>query len=521
MAQRIELNPFAKSPTTRTRYVPPIDNALRSSFETLKKQLRLAERARSAGAENLPSGNDKDLDEPQLQVRSATQAGVNLLKQFGANQMNGAEGKIKALGQRTIDTQLALARAAADAGKAKQAAAEVLENARLAERLSLRGWRKFRRDNGLTRKADYAEAVAWPWVITGGMIVADGVVNAGLYMNATDGGLAAGGGLAMLFSAITVAAGFCAGFFGLRMLGHVKPLPKISGAMIFASLFAGGAYWNLVVAKYRDDLAQGSEQGLLKSAAHAADGSGVSHASPEALGLMIIGGLIFLFAILKGRGGHIGFTDPYWGYKAVDIDRRRAEDVYKAEKDAYRAAVAAAYGQAAKQVRDLHAANEADLLIAREAAKEAEERSAEVRDSIGEWIADGGAALRYYREENTSVRTLAAPGYFHLYPTFAEMADGLTDASAVRQACDALIAAHEKAGAEIAAFERQLTRDAEAETKRFLDEVAEIEKRAEARLAGDFSERNSTIDGLDELAAAPLPTEPIHMGPPPSPTLIN
>lgn len=489
----IPLNPFASSPTTRTRWIPAIESGMRSSFEKMKKDLRLGERARSSGEENLPTTDDLDLDEPQRQVRAHTQAGVNLLKQFLANQLHGAEAKVRALRQRSLASELALAAATSDAAKAKQAAADDLESARLAERMRLRGWRKFRRDNGLSRKADYADARALPAVIIAAMVVMEGLVNAYLFMNATEGGLAAGAFLAVVCSVINVALGFLAGFVGLRLLSHVRIALKVTGGVTLLAFILAGGEWNLAIARFRDDLAAGGEASLAGAAASASV-SWLATASPEAIGLLFLGAMIFLAAMLKGRGGHGGFTDTYWGYRPVDRDRRVSEDDYKRGKDTYRAQVAAAYEKARVAVRRLHEASRQELQIARETLAEAEERAAEVRDSIGEWIRDGGSALRFYREENRAVRTLPAPAYFDIYPSFSDMADGLADTAALKAAIEAAEAAHLEADRELAEFEAKLTARAQAETDAFLKEVAEIEAKVEERLRRDFSERERPID---------------------------
>jgi hypothetical protein len=443
---------------------------------------------------------DHDLDEPQRQVVAYVQGGANLLKQFAANQLHDAELKIHARYPKTVDTELAISEAQAGAAKAKQAAAEELETARLEERIALRGYRKFRRDNNITRKATYADAVSLPVAELGGMVFVDAAGNGLLFMNATEGGLASGFVMAAICSAVIVALGAVGGFLGLRLLGHMRPLLKVVGGFALLASMAAGGYWILTVARYRDALAQsGDSASFLATAASMTSSGWLSHSSLESIGLILLGGIIFLSALLKARGGRGCITDPYWGYKPIDYARREAEDVYKQCKDDYRTVVTVAYDTARQQVRALHAANEADVRIVRETAEQADERAAEVRDTINEWIAMGGAALRLYREENMSVRTDTPPAYFADYPTFAELVQNLADASQVRQAAKAAIEAHEAAGKALVEFERKLVDQAHGETAAFLAEIADIENRVDERMKRDWSDDDAPLPN-----AAPL-----------------
>ncbi len=499
----IPLKPFASSPTTRTRWIPEIDSHMRPSFERMIKDLRLVARARSEGEENRPLTSDADLDEPQRQVVAYVQGGVNLLKQRLFSQLHDAELKIHARRPRIVDTDLATSEARAGAAKAKQAAAEELETARLSERLHLRGFRKFRRDNNISRKAVYANEASLPAVLLAGMVFADAAGNCLLFMNATDGGLASALVLAAVCSGVTVALGFIGGFVGLRLLGHAKPVCKVVGGAALLTCLATGAYWNLTVARFRDALAHGGQSASFLATATSTPASGwFSHTSLESLGLILLGAIIFLAALLKGRGGRGGLTDPYWGYKPVDYAHRESDDVYKQRKDDYRAAVAAAYERARTSVRALHSANEADIRVIRETAEQADERAAEVRDTINEWIAMGGAALRKFREENLAVRTDSPPSYFGDYPSFAELVHDLPGADAVRGVAQDAINAHDAAGQALAAFERTLIDQTHGETGTFLAEIADIENRVDERIKRDWSDDDAFP--ANRTAAAPV-----------------
>ena len=190
----------------------------------------------------------------------------------------------------------------------------------------------------------------------------------------------------------------------------------------------------------------------------------------------------------QGTGGRGGFADPYWGYRAIDLTYREAEAEYTRAQEDYKAAVREAYDEARANLREQHASDQSALREIREIADQAEQRAAEVRDSIGEWSEMGDALLRLYREENQAIRTAPAPSYFARYPSFEEIAQGLMDASVIRALAERAEEAHDANGKALAAIEERISEVKEQETKSFLSEVHDIEARAERRLISDWNE---------------------------------
>lgn len=491
----IPLNPFDVSPTQRTRWLPVMSDQLRPSFEQLARQLRLVDRARNEGAENRPATADIDLDETQRQVVSEIAAGANLLKQFLANQLNDAQQRIASLRMSPIDATLALAEARATVSQAKLKVGEDLQEMRLAERRRYRTLRKFRRDNGLTHKADYADEWLLPTAVLVGLIAIEGVGNGFLFQGATEGGLVAGWGLAAMFSAVNVAIAFAGGFFGLRLLGHVKPGLKALGGAAVALAIAAGVCWNLKIAAFREALESGADADTFFSAGA---GQWMALSSVQAIALLILGLVIFLATMLKARGGRGGYVDPYWGHRAADLAHREAEAEYKRGKDGYRDRVDQAYRGVLDTLRSRYADEARKVSVAGEIADQAEERAAEVRDSIGEWIGTGGALLRRYREENLAVRTDMAPTYFTRYPSFDDVRGGLAEAAAIRALADRAASQHEANGPILAELERNLATLRREETEAFLTEISNIEVAADHMLERDWHD-----EGADVPAAAP------------------
>lgn len=483
------LNPFASSPTVRTRWLPEIGDHLRPAFQRVADGLNLVQHARSEATENRPHKEDTDLDEPQRQVAAEIQAGANLLRQFLTNQLHDAEEKIRARLPRTLDVSLAVAQARASAAEGKLTHGAILEGQRLAERRRIRGLRKFKIDNRLARDAAYSDDWLMPAAILFTIFVVESAANAFIFREAVDLGLAGGFVLAALFGLVNVLLGFGTGVLGLRVLGHVSWPIKLVGVATTLVTSIAGCTWNMLIAHFREALERGAAvTSFLDSELLITPSKWLTFSSLESWALFLLGIAVFVIAALKGRGGRGGFADPYWGYRAIDLTHREAEAEYTQAQENYKAAVRNAYDEARAKLREQHATDQSALREIREIADQAEQRATEVRDSIGEWSEMGGALLRLYREENQAIRTAPAPSYFMRYPSFEEVTQGLMDASSIRALGERAEEVHGANTTALAAIEERISEVKEQETKSFLSEIHDIEARAERRLASDWSE---------------------------------
>jgi hypothetical protein len=252
-----------------------------------------------------------------------------------------------------------------------------------------------------------------------------------------------------------------------------------------------GLMWNLMVARYRDGVERNPGAPILDQLLPATPAELFTFSSLESWALLLLGCVIFLIAALKGRGGRGSFADPYPGYRAVDLAHREAEAVYAAGQDEYKTAVRAVYEQARATLHGQHAADARAVAEIAQIADQAEERAAEVRDSVGEWRDAGVALLRLYRDENRAIRTTSAPAYFDVYPSFAELSVGLADPTSLRALATNAARLHELNGKRLAEVEATLARSRQHETETFLAEIEAIEARAERRLVADHNQEPS------------------------------
>jgi hypothetical protein len=478
----ISLNPFAKSPTVRIRWLPEIAGQLLPRFQKLARDLNLVSRARADGAENRPDKDDQELDAAQRDVGTAVVEGVNLLRQFLRDQLHRAKEQIQSRYPRRIDPQIALIEARAAVQEAKHSHGEHLVNLSLEEHRKRRQIKKFRADNGLSRDASYASHLIIPLSILFAMTAVEMAANSVLFAKTNPMGYAGGAFQALLFGIVNVAIGFGAGFLGLRLFGHINGWLKAFGFAVILLTVSCGAYWNLKVAHYRDLLERNSDANFLSHSNMLPSVDWLALSTIESWALFLLGLVIFVLAMLEGRGGRSGFSDPYCGYRPVDLVHREAEANYRAGKDEYRAAVRAAIEAARDGLRARVANDEFCVGEAIEVANAASIRTQEVRDSIGEWIAMGASLLRLYREENANVRTAPSPHYFGLYPSFDQVADRVPDASDVREITEAAERQHAENVAALAQAEVDLVRLGTEEAERFLAEIDAIEGRVVEKL---------------------------------------
>jgi hypothetical protein len=502
----ISLNPFAKSPTVRIRWLPEIAGELLPRFQKLARDLHLVSRARAEGAENRPNKDDQELDAAQREVGTTVVEGVNLLRQFLRDQLHRAKEQIQTRFPRRIDSQVALIEARAAVQEAKHAHGEQLVNLSLEEHRKRRQIKKFRADNGLSRDASYASHPIIPLAILFAMTAVEMAANSALFAKTNPMGYVGGAFQALIFGVVNVAIGFGAGFLGLRLVGHVKGWFKALGFAIFLLTLSGGVYWNLKVAHYRDLLERNAEANFLNHSSVLPTLDWLSLSTIESWALFLFGLLIFVIATLKGCGGRTGFSDSYWGYSSMDVAHREAEASYRAGKDEYRAAVRAAIEAARDNLRKRVKDDGIRVAEVIEIADAALIRTQEVRDSIGEWIAMGASLLRHYREENEKVRTAPCPDHFRVYPTFEQVADRIPDASDVRALAEAADRQHAENVAALAQAEADLVRLGTEEAERFLAEIDAIEERVGDKLEEEWNiparDRMHTVAALPQMRRA-------------------
>ncbi|TAJ42778.1 MAG: hypothetical protein EPO55_00690 [Reyranella sp.] len=495
----LALKPFGRNATTRTRWMPQIPGELKAAFADLARELRVVARGRAEGADNRPHTSDSVPDDVQRSIWNRVGEGANMLRQFLADQIGRAEEMARGLMPEALRLEAAEADARSAIADTQIRHRETLIALRLDERKRQRDLRRFRRDNGLSRDAAYAEdrwrAAFWLLAI----LIGESVMNGMLFQKVSPWGLVGGVALAGFISLINVGCGYATGFVGIRLIRHVHVGLRVAGAAVALAGLAAGLAWNSLIARFRDLVEAHPELDtidLLKSAS-AMDWAAFS--TLEAWGLLLLGILIWAFAMLKGAGGHGCFADPYWDHANQHGAWRAADHALEDGKSAYRADVLSAIDSARRGV-------EVRLFATRRAAADmqsllghAEQRAGEVSDSLGEWVAAGVGLIKLYQEENVAIRHTPAPAYFDQVPTAEDVVPEMPSLDALRALAaeaERRAAANEQVWAD---YQDRLTALTREELETFLSRIADIESAADRRLTEEW--------GYDGAEAPSAPTQ--------------
>lgn len=402
------------------------------SATALEKRLGLRKRARDDAARNLPRPETEDLSPAEQAVIAAVateRAKVDALREEARSE---AERRLRALAPSpqdfsgpALDAQLALKQVAG------RVAPQWSEGARLA-RQARADLEAFRRANGLRRSAVYPRST----MLQAGLLlcaaVFEALFSAALFAEDDERGLLGGAITAIGLSGANVTLGFLAGFIGLRYLQHSNTALKTGGAIAFSAMTLLALMLNLFAADWRDRLAAlAGRQVDLGSDAGFQIWSLLQLNSPQAVILLMLGGGVWVFAVLKG---YSGFDDPYPDYgKMARTERDAAEAFADAREDAraeLEVPIEAARTAIAARLERMRAE-----FAAMNRAFDAAAQKMETLDVQARALDDAAAsAVHLYRQENMAARTAPAPAYFSTAPPAAGPAlDALATSAALVQ----------------------------------------------------------------------------------------
>jgi hypothetical protein len=475
-------------------WIAELSSEVKADFGRLIKELRLLETAQDEGRRNAPPTSDTNVNGTQLRIVGRIAQGLRALNAFLAEHLGEAVGAAQMRLPETLDVDHA--RAEID-GRIASALAERqtdLVALREHELETQRDLNYFRRRHDLHRAASYRESPLLVFAILVGMFVVESFANAFLLRRISEQGWVGGVALAAVISLINLGLGIIAGGVGWRLIGHRFPLQRVIGWVVAAGALALAFFWNIFAAHFREvaELAVDSDQGP-GLGAHALDA--MAHIKAHGLfglstilswGLFALGLLVHLIA---SREAWDDMADRYWDY-------RRYHRAYRIARVDYEEAVAEAKAAADEEAREVLSDLEdrfipqvmqRDRLSA--LAELGSRRLAEGRDAEAEWLRQGAALLKAYRDENVHVRSEPPPAYFARYPDADIYRRGLDPGAADQREADARA---------LAQFQAQLQEMART--------AADIQARNGAALSALRSHVVETIAGLttriDSLRAA-------------------
>jgi len=477
-------------------WIPELSSEVKADFGRLSKELRLLETAQDEGRRNAPPSSDADLNGTQLRIVGRIAQGLRALNAYLAENLGDAVAAAQMRLPEALDADHA--RAEID-GRISSALAERqtdLVALREQELETQRDLNYFRRRHDLHRAASYRESSLLVFAVLVGMFVVESFANAFLLRRISEQGWVGGVALAAVISLINLGLGVIGGGVGWRLIGHRFPLQRTIGWGVSAAALILAFFWNIFAAHFREvaelavDADANANAGL---AGHALDA--MAHIRTDGLfglstilswGLFALGLLVHLVA---SREAWDDMADRYWDYRRYDRAYRIARLDYE---DAVAEAKTAADEEAREVLSDLEARFTPQTLQRDRLSALAElgaRRLAEGRDAEAEWLRQGGALLKAYRDENAHVRSEPAPAYFARYP----------DADVYHRGVDAAAPDHRDADARVLA---QL----QAQLQEAAQTAADVQARNAAALTALRAYVVETIAGLsariDSLRAA-------------------
>lgn len=495
-------------------WIPEIDAEHRADLGRLKRELRVLEGAQDDGRRNQPSTSAAAPNAAEGLIVGRIATGLRELNAWLAAQM----GHAATIAQKRVPEALTAEQARAEIdSRISQVLSERrsdLVALREQELETQRDLNYFRRRHGLNRAASYRELTLLPFAILVGAFVLESFVNAFLLRRISEQGWVGGVVLAGVISLVNISLGVFGGGVGWRLAGHKFPLQRAIGWAVTVGALVLAFFWNIYAAHFREVAEAAADAGTQSTlAGHAVDA--LAHIKQHGLlgltslfswGLFALGLLVHLAA---SREAWDDMADRYWDY-------RRYDRAYRIARLDYEDTVAEAKSAALEESREVLAAleetyapatQERDRLSA--LAELAGRRLAEARDAEAEWIRQGGALIKAYRDENAQVRSDPPPAYFARFPA----AETYRHGGPVAEAADLDIS---RANAERASAQMQAS--AEAAVRIQADNAAALSG-LRAYVTEAANNLQARVDGLrqsvDREAGANLnrhapPTEP-HM----------
>ncbi|MER9414070.1 hypothetical protein [Mesorhizobium sp. M0589] len=458
------------------RLVPLSDGLGQKRLQDVAAQLRITARAAEAGSINEPKTADATLDDTQQQI-------INQAREWSAAAKASAES-IVADAAKTMRNMMpdkfnfnlaraSVRRAAEDASSAHR---DELDQANEDERRRLRERNHFEHINGLIPgSAIYSNKLKdWlSWLFL--LAVAEMMVNALFLQEASDYGFLGGFAVSAVASVLNIASGTLAGLYGWRLLRHVRGLLRVGGAvvLVLAAWFSCVAV--ITVAHYQQDLANGLQPSV-QTFKHPEIWFDLNTLS--AFCIVLCGTAMFVFAMLKAKGGENSYFAPYYQHEIYDRRYGRALKALLRANAAFRIDVQNVYAKHLGEMRGKHVADQRALDTIR---KLAGDTSGSVRTLEGSIVDEHQRVtfwLRLYRDNNRQVRTSPAPAYFDQYPSLSEFAGNPIDLSDLSSLVVQAAGLAETNGDNLAAFEEAMLDD-QAE---FIGQIEHIRKATEDRV---------------------------------------
>lgn len=173
---------------------------------------------------------------------------------------------------------------------------------------------KFKKQNKLTRDADYPETLWWHYFVLISLVVIESVINASFFAEGSRAGLAGGLFIAVMVSGINVVLGYLVGKYWGKLTWSINKIFKTIGIVGFSTWVFITACFNLTVGHVRESYTGGEFSEAMTSGFQAfkLDWFGIEDFSSWML--VLIGSLFAIVALIDG----LKSDDRYPFFGALD-----------------------------------------------------------------------------------------------------------------------------------------------------------------------------------------------------------
>jgi len=271
---------------------------------------------------------------------------------------------------------------------------------------------EFRSDHRIRHAASYPISKLHHYAVIFGLVIVESFANMYFFAQGNSLGLLGGFFQAILLSLISIGVAVAVGYFALRAIHHKHTSMRVMGILSLVAYLVFFVGFNLVVAHYRDLLAERPDEALAQAIP-------ATLAAPFRItfdSLMLIVASLLAAAL----GGYKGYTseDRYPGHGKLDRKAHGARLLFDNAKTTMRAEVHAILDATDAELVAIREHGEAmlaalDGIIAEgEKHKESYERGLEdTRSDCRQWLID-------YRNEFMKVRGVPTPPHFAKFEEF-------------------------------------------------------------------------------------------------------
>ena len=292
-------------------------------------QLRVDQRGAERGVQNLPSAQDRDLDQVEQQivnrVKSIRDKGLDSCDEFArvysqrTQQMETSEMEMQireACNTTVTNFQAEVARYRGD-----------LNNARKTYEQTEISFQHFRDDNRIKDPAHYESGFPKWFAISLLIVVVESTLNGVFFSRAHEMGLVGGVGNALAISFVNVILASLAGLL-TRNFNHVRAWRKVIGTLSFLGAAGLALMFNFVVAHFRDAMMAAAWD---QAAGHAVERA-IALRLPESIDAWLLALLGLLAAAIAGWKTY-GADHPYPGYGRISRKVKEDYETYYEKRD--------------------------------------------------------------------------------------------------------------------------------------------------------------------------------------------